>query len=234
LYPALVLVVPVLITIIAISAAKLSVFQSFGTAAVGCGGAFLLSNLARDAGKRREQALFASWGGLPSVAILRHRDTRLDAITKARYHNKLGTLVKGTKPPTLAEEQADPTAADQTYNAWSTYLRVNTRDTKKYTLLFQENVGYGYRRNLWGLRPIGILTSALSCTIAADWCYQSYRTTGAVREEIAGASLFTLVFLLLWIFRFTAGWVRVPADAYAERLAETIETMGAKAAAAKR
>ena len=229
LYPALVLVIPVVATGVAIASAKLSAIQSLAATIAGCGGAFLLTQLARDAGKKREASLFARWGGMPSVAIFRHRDKRLDAITKARYHKKLASLVKGPKAPSVKEEQADPVAADQTYTAWSTYLRVHTRDTKKYPLVFKENVNYGYRRNLSGMRPIGIITSVLSCVVAGGWCYLQYRTTGAVSEELVGACGLALVLLLLWIFRFSAEWVRIPADAYAERLMETVDATAGRA-----
>jgi hypothetical protein len=234
LYPALLLVIPVVVTGLGVLAAKLSSLESIGAAIAGCGGAFLLSQLARDAGKKREKALFARWGGLPSVAIFRHRDLRLDSITKSRYHKKLSALVPEAKAPSFVEESSDPTAADHVYTAWSTYLRVNARDTKKYFLLFQENVNYGYRRNVWGLRPIGMIATTLCCTIAAAWSYHLYHDTGKIGSEVAAAFAFDLLFLLLWIFRFSSDWVRVPADAYAERLAETIETFGGKAAAAKK
>src|SRR5437016_4780635 len=112
--------------------AKLSTLQSLGAAAVGCGGSFLLTQLARDAGKSREKALFKKWGGLPSIAIFRHRDTRLDPITKERYQKRLTELVKEARAPTIQQEQVDPAGADAVYSAWSNYLRVNTRDTKKF------------------------------------------------------------------------------------------------------
>src|SRR5258708_10800954 len=122
---------------------KPSLLQSLGAVFAGCGGAFLLSQLARDAGRKSEKALFAKWGGIPSVAIFRHRDTRLDSITKARYHKKLATLVTGVKAPSIEDEQSNATATDEIYAAWSTYLRVSTRDATKYSLLFKENVNYG-------------------------------------------------------------------------------------------
>jgi hypothetical protein len=226
LYPALLLLAPVLVTVIAMMSGKLTALESLSGIIAGCGGAFLLSQLARDSGKNREKALFEKWAGMPSVAILRHRDTRLDSITKARYHKKLAALVEGAKAPSASEERADPASADRVYTAWSTYLRVNTRDTKKYSLLFQENVNYGYRRNVWGLRPIGIATSALCCTFAAVRLSQLYRATGKVDEEVGGAFAFALMLLFFWIFRFTSDWVRIPADAYAERLGEAVETVG--------
>ncbi|MEK7874780.1 MAG: hypothetical protein AAB325_01160, partial [Pseudomonadota bacterium] len=102
----------------------------------------------------------------------------------------------------------------------------NTRDTKKYGLLFQENVSYGYRRNVWGLRPIGISICAVCCVIVGAYMFQLYQTEAQVGAEAAAALVFDLILLVLWLFRFSADWVRIPADAYAERLAETVETVG--------
>lgn len=229
LYPALLLLTPIVVTIIALWPATFSTLKAISATVVGCGGAFFLSQLARDAGKQREKTLFQEWGGLPSVAVFRHRDSRFDSITKARFHKKLASLVKGAKAPSASQEQTDPTGADLAYSAWSTYLRVNTRDTKKYPLVFRELVNYGFRRNLWGMRKIGITASAGAFLITSALCAERYRATTGINEELAGAATLALIFLLLWIFRFTGDWVRVPADAYAERLAEAADTIGGPA-----
>jgi hypothetical protein len=228
LYPALLLIAPVVVTAVAMLTAKFTVLQSLAAGVVGCGGAFLLTQLARDAGKKHEASLFTKWGGLPSIAIFRHRDTRLDAITKVRYHQKLAGFVKEAKAPTPEQEQADPVAADAVYAAWSNYLRVNTRDTKQFALLFQENVAYGYRRNVWGLRALGIIASVLSFAACGVRLYMLHSSTGKIDEAVGGAAAFAAIMLLLWIFRFNGDWVRVPADAYAERLAESIEALAPK------
>lgn len=224
LYPALILVTPAVITIVAVTSTQL---PATNAALIGllveCGGAFLLSQLARDAGKKKEKALFEKWGGMPSIAIFRHRDARLDPITKAAYHKKLSTLVNGTKPPSAADEQSDPVSADDTYAAWSTYLRLHTRDTKKYRLLFLENISYGYRRNIWGMQLIGAITSVSSFAVTAIWLNILSRTTHEISLELAVASLVLVVFSLLWIFRFSPTWVRIAADAYAERLIEVTD-----------
>ena len=225
LYPALLLIAPVIAAGVAMLSAKMSGLQSLAAAIVGCGGAFLQTQSARDSGKNREKALFKKWGGLPSVAILRHRDTRLDSITKARYHKKLSALVEEAKPPTIEQEQADPAAADVVYSAWSNFLRVNTRDTKQFALLFQENVNYGYRRNVWGLKPIGIVVCCLSAAASGVRLWQIRQATGQLDGPLTAAGVFALVLLLLWLFRFTPSWVRVPADAYAYRLVECSETL---------
>jgi len=233
LYPALWLISPVIGTGVALLTAKFNMLQSLAAGVVSCGGAFLLTQLARDAGKKHETALFAKWGGLPSIAIFRHSDPRLDSITKARYHKKMAGLVKEAKAPTPEQELADPAAADAVYAAWSKYLRVNTRDTKKFALLFQENVAYGCRRNLWGLRPLGITASILSLLVCGLRLCFIHSSTGEIDESLAGAAVFAAVMLVLWLFQFNSDWVRVPADAYAERLAESTETMGVKSPAPK-
>lgn len=234
LYPALLLVAPLVIAAAVVISPKLFSMHSLVTTSAGCGGAFLLTQLARDAGKTGEKRLFEQWGGMPSVSILRHSDKRLDPVTKARYHKKLALLVKGTKCPSAEQEEANPAAADHVYASWSTYLRVNVRDTKKGRLVFQENINYGYRRNVWGLRPIGIAVSAAACLITAGRLTWLFRTTGNSTVVVAGALAFDILFLLLWIFRFSPDWVRIPADTYAERLVEAVDVMSTKAPATKK
>ncbi|HWV99782.1 MAG TPA: hypothetical protein VNZ64_08840 [Candidatus Acidoferrum sp.] len=230
LYPALLLVAPLIATAVTILSPRLTGLQSIAATVGGCGGAFLLTQLARDTGKKGEKRLFEKWGGLPSVAIFRHRDTRLDSITKARYHKRLAGLVKEAKAPSAEQEIADPRAADAVYAAWSNYLRVNTRDTKNFALLFQENINYGYRRNVWGLRPIGIAFCAASCLACGIRLYAVGHSTGKLDEPVAGAGALAFVLLALWTFRFSADWVRVPADAYATRLAECAESLAGRGA----
>lgn len=231
LYPAILLIAPVVFSVVAILSARLTGLQTIGASLIGLGGAFLLTQLARDAGKKGEKTLFEKWGGNPSVAIFRHSDRRLDSLTKSRYHKKLATLVVEAKAPTGEEERADPAAADEVYSAWSNFLRVNARDTKKFALLFKENVNYGYRRNVWGLRPLGITASALSlAACSACICYW-YGSSQPLDLTKIAAAVFSASLLLLWVFRFTGDWVKVPADAYAERLAECIEALGGNALA---
>jgi hypothetical protein len=225
LYPCLLLIAPAIAVIVAAVSAKYSALQAIAAGAVSCGGAFLLTQLARDAGKNLEAGLLEEWGGLPSIAIFRHSDARFDTITKARYHRAMASLVKQTKPPTHDQEREDARAADGVYAAWSNYLRTHTRDQKRFALLFKENINYGYRRNVVGLRPFGILLSALALGVAATRVASIYRRTGEVDQIMLGAGVFSLVLLTLWIFRFTRSWVRMPADAYAYRLIETIDVI---------
>ena len=122
-----------------------------------CGGAKFLTQVGRDRGKVLEPTLYASWGGKPSVAMLRHSDTRLNAPTKNRYRAFLQVAV-----PTLAlaspeEERTNPEAADDGYENANSWLLAQTMDRERFRLQFAENINYGFRRNVWALRPMGVL-----------------------------------------------------------------------------
>lgn len=233
LYPALLLVAPLVVASAAIVISVLPALESLVPILIGSGFAFLLSQLARDAGKSKEQDLFKAWGGMPSVTIFRHRDGRLDPSTKARYHTILSRPVVGAKAPTVEQEQADPEAADAIYTRWSTYLRVNTRDSRRFPLVFQENCNYGYRRNVFGLGPFGLAVSLIGCAACVICLYIARNSAGSFDSIVVLAAVFDGILLLLWLFYFKPSWVRVPANAYSERLAEAAETLLGKSSSTK-
>lgn len=124
------------------------------------------SDIARRRGRRIEPELIAKMGGLPSTTMLRHSDDTLDVGTKLKVHTFLGGKI-GAPAPTQGQEEANPTAADEWYARAGTWLRENTRDTQKFRLLFNENISYGFRRNLLGLRLPGFLLNAAIVLICA-------------------------------------------------------------------
>ena len=112
---------------------------------------FALADFARKLGVRVEPKIYAEMGGKPSVTMFRRSDTTIEEPTKERYRALLAGKIK-QPAPTAAQEAADQAGADTFYEACGTWLRANTRDAKKFPLLFGENVGYGFRRNLFGLK----------------------------------------------------------------------------------
>ncbi len=99
LYPSLLVIAPIVIAIVAIAKIELSGLKTLWVGLGAVGGTYWLSQLARDPGKNLEKKLWDSWGGTPSITILRHCDPRIDAITKARYHGRLVELVANTTAP---------------------------------------------------------------------------------------------------------------------------------------
>ena len=72
-----------------------AIWGSIGAVVVYCGGSLWLIQAVRDRGKALEARLYRSWGGKPSVAMLRQRDDRLNSTTKARYQRFLCGAVPG-------------------------------------------------------------------------------------------------------------------------------------------
>lgn len=122
------------------------------------------ADVARRRGRAIEPSIIAKMGGLPTTVTLRHRDDTYDMDTKAGFHAFIASKL-GKPAPTANEEAADPAAADKYYARGATWLRENTRDEKKFDILLNENISYGFRRNLLGLKLPGFLLNAFIVAI---------------------------------------------------------------------
>ena len=151
LFPAILGIAPAIaLAAISISWNQIGLPQVIATVAVGVL-FFTFSDIARRFGKRTERNFFRENGGRPFPKVLRHRDDRLDRQSKARYRAWLAEKLD-EKGPTEDEERDDPMSADAFYDRCGIWLRERTRDTKRFQVLFEENITYGFRRNLYGLK----------------------------------------------------------------------------------
>jgi hypothetical protein len=196
-----------------------------------------LTQVGRDRGKVVEPRLFEEAGGKPSIALLRHRDDRLSGLQRQRYHDYLAKAV-GVPAPTAAEEAADPGKADEWYELAAAWLMARTRDTKKFGLLFHENVNYGFRRNLYALKRPAQVIGLLAIVASLGYGGWRYQTTGEIPGgEMIAAVILVLAYLLFFTVWVTCEWVRIPSEGYARRLLEACEVVplpaAPKAAAAK-
>jgi len=196
-----------------------------GTLFISLGLAALLSQLGRDRGKRQESWLFQHWGGMPTTKMLSNRLSRLNSVTLKRYHSKLQMLLSELKIPTPSEEAQSPTAANHIYDSCVHFLREKTRDRKQFPLVFAENINFGFRRNLWALKPYGIssaLTGIVSCGFAIN--HRWHGNPSGLLLSIAGTAI-SAALLFLWLVVFNPDWVRIAADAYAERLLGSLDNL---------
>jgi hypothetical protein len=186
---------------------------------------YLLSQLGRDKGKLKEPDLYKSWGGKPTSQILRHTNNYLDETTKRRYHKLLSQKIEEINIPTLKQEQDDIKNADEIYDSCSKYLISKTRDTTKYSLLFKENVSYGFRRNLWGMK-VWAFSIIIFCFIIHFYFVTSgLKMFSKIDINSIIFYLFLFVWTLFWITIVTKKWIKLTAFAYAERLYETLNDL---------
>jgi len=190
----------------------------------------LLAHLGRDAGKNRQKALFKEWGGPPTTFVLSYRSRIMNPITLARCHAALRTLIPGIKLPEDADmEKADWTNAKRNYESAADYLREATRDGKRFNLLYTENVGYGFRRNLWGMKPAGVALCIAAMAAVVVHVARTYLSSRIILSVDAASFLLDLILLILWIFRFTKSWVKLASDAYSTRLVAASDILGNEA-----
>lgn len=198
------------------------------------GGAMFLTQIGRDRGKVLEPELFRSWGGKTSVAMLRHSDTRLTDVTKNRYKSFLVQTVPELHLESAEDEQEDPEKADEGYESAVSWLLAQTRDHERFALLFRENINYGFRRNVWALKPFafGLETVAVATLVflALDsWTGELSTTAENIGTEWWASLVVTVIHGLFFVFKIRKDWVRLADDAYARQLLAACDVLESRA-----
>ncbi|MBP2311500.1 hypothetical protein [Azospirillum soli] len=221
--PALFTLLPAALALAAAGPEQWKSVQSLLTIATAVGAQIVLAKFARYVGQRQQDRMWAKWGGNPTALLLRHTDTTFAVPTKERYRAFLAGVL-GHPMPSAEEERRDPRGAMQVYESAIDYLRSATRSAKDYPLVLTENINYGLARNLYGLKPYGILICLLSL-VAIAWrglpdpaCGTSEPTALML---VAGGSVG--IMLAGWIFWVGEAWVQRCSTSYAKALLETTE-----------
>jgi hypothetical protein len=233
LYPSLLALSPIIVLVTSIYGPKVSILSNAFAFIGTCGGLVLLANISRELGKRLEAELFDNWGGKPSTQLLRHRDNGIEAVTKSRYHDFLSAKIK-MPFPAPHQENADPSGADDLYLSGVRWLLNQTRDPRKFGLLFKENISYGFRRNALGLKKIGLsisLSSILFVLLKYGVIVFSTQRPVDIQAlsglpESATVSLVTSIAMCsIWCVFFTADTVKTSAFSYAETLLRACDAL---------
>jgi hypothetical protein len=225
LTPALLTLAPIPVLIICLFGKAQIIGTSILSIATYCGAGYMLARVARNAGKKHQDRLFEKWGGSPTTQLLRHSNSHFDEHTKARFHGVLSTGL-GKAMPSAADENGNPRQADELYRAATIWLIDQTRDSKRFPLVFKENVAFGFQRNALGMRWYGV-TIAVVCLMIGLLCTsvlsvdQPFLSLTAITEMgPTGALPLTVsaVMLFAWLFLLTEQGVKQAGFSYAERL----------------
>jgi len=183
---------------------------------------FFIAHVLRQRGRAVEKKMAAKAGGMPTTCWLRHSDTNVDSVTKARYHAYLAKNVQGFKLLAQSQEQQRPGMADEMYRSGVKWLLEKTRDTGKYPLVLKENAEYGFRRNMLGGKWFALTLCVLPLAVAYAW--DIYKGVGPQfgNDHVAAIAI-AAVAVLSWLFFVTEEWVRDASHAYARALLATCE-----------
>jgi hypothetical protein len=233
LYPALLAIAPILCSAIVVFPSIVSNIPRSAAAVFGLSClAYFLASLARSRGKAIEEQLLARWDGWPTTVMLRHRDDRIDPVTKARYHAALASLCPDIKMPSATDEQNFPSGADDTYRS-ATKRLIEMRRGPEYQMLHRENASYGFRRNMLGLKPIALAVAGIAVLVTAlGWwtvvspapTWESIRASIVTYPYLPVLLAFDLGYFLLWAAMINENFVRQAGREYAEALFRTLDS----------
>ena len=219
LQPALLMLFPLFVTVAVWFPALYDFAWGMLGLAVACGVTILFAHMARMRGRSAERRLFSLWSGKPTTIWLRHRDAKLDAHTTSRYHRFLNEHIPEWEAPSETEERDDPGTADARYDSAVRWLLEYTRDHKRFPLVFKENVSYGFRRNLYGLKPLGLAVAMLCIAMNAGALYLYQHDEASSLNPMGVVSLvLSLLAAVGWLILVGPSWVRDAADAYSKAL----------------
>ena len=154
-------------------------------------------------------------GRVPTTHRLRHRSCEaVNPIIRARQHQSLAQVI-GFVLPSREQEQEDPVRADSIYETAVDCLRANARSDG---LVFKENVAYGFRRNLWAMKGVGVTLSFLGTLVCLVAFATEFQDADVFRLAPLGTAALNACLLAWWLVRIRPDWVRLAGEAYAERL----------------
>ena len=216
-YPGLLALVPLVLSGIVLFPQAYTGLSTLASLLIAAGVLYLLSHIVRRVGKSREPVLWKGWGGKPTSVKLRWRTVQ-PADVRDLNRARVARLASDVRLASREQEQADPIAADRSYEAAVAVLREATRDRNRHALIFAENVSYGFRRNSWAVRPFGVLTSSLATGALIDRWMRVGDADPSHPAIFWTVFAVDILFLAFWLFGATRRWVKEAADAYTEAL----------------
>lgn len=181
------------------------------------GGVTLAVQLLLHRGRITEQRLISAWGGLPTTLQLRSTFEG-SATLRARRRADV-ERISGVTLPTARRERDHPDEANEEIVHAVQLCIDRVRDgVVGSRLLLNENIAYGFRRNLRAARPLGITIAAIALGAST--------VLAVLRGEAGpgiGAIVINVAAVLAWSLVINDRWVRDQADKYAERFFRTLE-----------
>lgn len=175
----------------------------------------------RDRGNTVQTTLWEDWGGNPTAQRLRWSGGSISAIE--RLHRRVQHMT-GVTLPTRAEEELDPTDADEVYLDSVAQMRERTRDKERYPRVYAELVQYGTARNFYGLRRFALSIAAIVLTLSVLGIIAgSIGLAGWPLWPLVVSSISSALIAAAWISIITHQYVRVAAERYADALLATAE-----------
>lgn len=188
----------------------LNLVSALASVAVALGVPFLVASAVRDRGKDLETGLWSSWGGAPATRMLRATEGDADAVDRRqRARQRIGLDL-----PSAQVQKEDPAGADRQIQSLVDAL---IKQTKSDAVVQSELGEYGMRRNLLGVRTLGLLCSSVTLGVGlGDLGWALVHDDSSVLAAVA-IIVMAMISGIAWR-RVRPSWVKVAAERYAAAL----------------
>ena len=154
-----------------------------------------------------------------AAQLLHVEDQTISAETKSRFYAKLAKLDKSFS---CFEKPDDSPAFKSACESAVDYLRNRTRDNH---LVQEENINYGFCRNLLASKAAGIVISALCMVFTAFFSWQKFKPLSTIPVQNILALASDGLMLLFWLFLATKKAQEQTGLSYAKTLISAIDTL---------
>lgn len=154
------------------------------------------------------------------AAMFLHRNDRtIDTITKQRYYEKLSAADNSFS---LLLSTEDENTLHACCESAVVFLRNRTRNN---ALVLEENINYGFCKNLMANRKPGIALCLISCMIIVAYSLYSFDSLSSVALSIKFAFIANITLLCFWIWGINDEVLKASAIRYAKTLLEAIDSL---------
>lgn len=145
-------------------------------------------------------------------------DATIDVVTKERYYRTLAKVDPAFAP---FEHPDNSDTFQKCCDSAVIYLRNRTRENR---LVQEENITYGFCRNLLANKSAGIVLCILFASIAGGYSWLKYASLSAIPVQNYFAVVVDLSLLLFWVFGVTKQMFKSTAIRYAKTLLLAIDS----------
>lgn len=145
-------------------------------------------------------------------------DKTIDPITKGRYYRKLASIDDSFSP---FNNPVDTPALKKCCDSTVEYLRAHTRENH---LVLEENINYGFCKNLFANKVIGIIICSFLMLCVGIYALVNFNCVKDIPTKYYYAFVFNCVILLFWIFGVTKNILKSTAIRYAKTLIAAIDS----------
>ena len=164
---------------------------------------------------RRKKTLQVNYAAM----MLLPSNTTFDENTKARYYKKLASQDDSFLPFIAPDDDEKLRTCCESAVL---YLRSRTREDR---LVQEENINYGFCKNLTANKPAGIIICILFAAFTAVYSTIAFGSLAAIPSQNYAAFSLDAILLLFWIVGVTKSALEVSAIHYAEALIMAIDTL---------